>query len=206
MLKNLIPMLMFCFSPLSASEFSSDYIESMLNESSLLINNLSLSLLKFPKNKQQDEYLFSFCLSENDQWGVVAFGKSQGYLLNQKNQQIEAFNCEITISSEEFLQLVFHISKTAANKQWTLRRSRPCYSKKIDNDAVNICHAMPASPDSPESSAFWMNPYFYTSLTTLAALTIENFILIVVYYAYIYRSAVYTCSSCGFEWTPSDRR
>ena len=202
MLKKLILVMFLCCSSLSAMELSDKNIESILVQSAKVFDTLPFSLLKLPKNSQ-DEYIFSFCVSDKGQWGIAPFGKSQGYEFNQAANTIEEINCEINTISEEVIKFSMQIIKINQQKketQWSVKRYRPCYSKKTMSGTISICHNLSICPDcQPKSYSLFDWIYYFTSFITTISVGINIWFFLLSNYS----SVVLECPKCHHDWLPN---
>ncbi|UYM17189.1 hypothetical protein [Endozoicomonas euniceicola] len=201
MLKKFILLMSLCCSSLSAMELSDENIESILVKSAKVFDTLPFSLLKLPKNSQ-DEYIFSFCVSDKGQWGIAPFDKSQGYGFNQATDEIEEINCEINTISEELIKFSMQIFKINQQKetQWSVKRYRPCYSKRTRRGTVSICHNLPVCPDC-QSKGYSLFDWIYNLSLPAAVLSIGLHIWIG--FVSRYGSVVRECPKCHHEWLPN---
>ena len=196
MLKKLILVMFLCCSSLSAMELSDKNIESILVQSAKVFDTLPFSLLKLPKNSQ-DEYIFSFCVSDKGQWGIAPFGKSQGYKFNQAANTIEEINCEINTISEEVIKFSMQIIKINQQKketQWSVKRYRPCYSKKTKSGTISICHNLSICPDCQPKSYSLFDWISYLSPPVAAISLSANLFL---FLSTLYISVAPECPRCN---------
>ncbi|MCW7551407.1 hypothetical protein NX722_01870 [Endozoicomonas gorgoniicola] len=186
MLKKLILVMFLCCSSLSAMELSDENIEAILVKSAKVFDTLPFSLLKLPKNSQ-DEYVFSFCVSDKGQWGIAPFGKSKGYEYNQAANSIEEINCEINTISEELIKFSTQIFKMNLQKketQWSVKRFRPCYSKRTKSGTISICHNLSVCPGcQPKSYSLFDWIHYLSPTIAVISLSANLFLFLSVQYA-----------------------
>lgn len=172
---------------------------STLTQSSMVFETLSLSLLKLPTN-EQGEHIFSFCLSKDGHWGVVPFGKAEGYRVDQVSQQVEIFSCYTAISNEQVMALSDYISHTKDKESpWVTKRYRPCYPKKVGNNTINICHEISGCRDCKIHMSFTRAELYENGFW----LVTTAFILVwgSVYVGLKYMQCVYICPKCNHQWS-----